>query len=669
MFINNMNSPGKSNKLLHFLLFSLIPFIIYFYFLKWKTISIHDDDLYIYLAYLKKQSTINISLSFGQYRPVRDFFLHLIVPLFQKDYTTYYYFNVVVQSINTIVFACLLNLVLRSMSVSLFLSLILGLSRFCFYNVTQLFNGGLLEGLAMMFFLFFLYFTVQITTRHDINTFMQKKGILLSILFANLTLYTHERYILIFPFILLMVLFFPKFKGISLRWKIAVSLITIASIFLNIIIKTRLYSLTFLKGTGNTNIEFSFSSAFKFLEDAILGIFQYSKGPEYLIGLQFSSLPMLCQVFVFLIIIGFLYIVGFYLWKGFSTLFLKKGNYLPNTALFFFLFILFLLCLVPAIFQTRLELRWFQASLSVLILMFVIGINNLEFKNIGRKYLLCFILAICFVFTNYYYVYNGSQNLYYSTSAKIGNAFDKAINDSIIHLGKTKIYILEKQRNAARENELKWALGNGDFFSLYQSNIKTIIFSEPKSSFSNFNKNNDEIIFLDIQNDGQTFKYSIADITNEYLTYSLQKSNEGKTDSVHKIFHANKLKITNESINDFITDGFYDNENGIRWTNGNATIKFVTDYIIQDSVIVKLNTYMPPLCENVKPKIYLAGYGKEYQASFLKREGDIFIFKCYLKEVTAIQKINLRGEVINSGSSDQRVLSFPFKSLEINQNP
>jgi hypothetical protein len=128
------------------------------------------------------------------------------------------------------------------------------------------------------------------------------------------------------------------------------------------------------------------------------------------------------------------------------------------------------------------------------------------------------------------------------------------------------------------------------------------------------------------------------------------------------------LKVTNETIKDFKTDGFYQNENGIRWTNGNASIAFKKEYYVKDSVIIKLSTYMPPPCSNVNPKIFLTGLPeKEYEPSFIKREADIFIFKFYFSELTAIEKINIRSERIkNTSASDKRILSFPFISLEIN---
>jgi hypothetical protein len=666
----NKMAEIKKNKDLGF--FLLIPFIIYFYFLKWKLTSIHDDDLYVYTTWSGASDFFhksNISLAFGQYRPIRDFALHIIIQLFDRHFTAYYLFNVVIQSVNTIIFACLLNLLLRSMRLSLFLSLIFGLSRFCMYNVTQLFDGGILEGLSMTFFLLFLSVIVKISAVPGITVSEQRKGILWCILFANLGLYTHERYIAVFPFILLMVLFFPGFKGISTKHKAIFSLLTIASILLNIIIKTRILSIGFLNGTGGTHIAFSFSTAIRSLGNALCAIFQYGNYPEYMAGLQFSSLPVVYQGLVIASTCILLAVLGLFLWKGVAKLISRQKDYPANIALFVFLPALFFLCLVPCIFQPKIELRWMQAPLCILILMFVIALNGLTPNNNNRKHLLSILLGVSFLFTNYYYVDKGSRNLYYISSARIGNAFDKAIKDSIIDLGRSNLYVWEKKRNKQSEDEINWSTVNGHFFEPYHTSRKKLIFTDSLSSFSRFNAGNDEILYIDVQRDGNSFNFSVANITAEYLKDSLRNFNEktfGIRDPSRKVrYDQKRLGISISSIGDFLTDGFYPYESGISWTDGKASIGFMGDFLAVDTLSLVLNTYMPPICKDVHPVILVRDKkDKSYQAFFSKREGDKFTFLFHFDKPTPLQKIDIVSERINS-YPDERVLSFPFISMEI----
>jgi hypothetical protein len=680
MFLNQANMLQKSKKVFRFIwrkefaYFLVIPFIIYFYFLKWKLTSIHDDDLYLYNAYadlkgFPQQS--NVSMVFGQYRPVRDIFFHWLIQLFDRNFEAYYIFNIVVQSINTIIFAYLLNLLLRSMSLSFFLSLILGLSRFCFYNVTQMFDGGILEGMAMTFFLLFLFFTIKISIKPGISAAEQRKGILLSILFANLGMYTHERYIAIFPFILFMILLFPKFKGISLKHKAGLSFMVIASVILNIVLKTYVYSLKFFVGTGNTKIDFSLSSSFKSLRKAIASVLQYNIGAEWLIGFKFSNLPVFYKGLVILIICLIIGVFGLFILKAVSAFTLKKKNYPPHVAIFIFLPAIFFLTLVPCIFQERTELRWLQAPLSVLILMFAIALNGVTDKNNNRKYLFSLLLCVSFLFTNYYYVKRGSKNVYYSTSARVGNAFDKAVKDSVIHSGTSNLYILEKKKDLQREYEIKWALVDGHFFKPYHSNKKNLIFigSDSVSSLSGFNSRHDEIIYLDITMDEQTFNYSITNITKEYLRDSLHEFTEilerpALARNVH--YNQEELSVTNDSFNDFITDGFYESENGVRWTNGNATIGFIGDFTAADSLGMELGTYMPPICKNVsiRPSI-IDVKGEKHLPVSSRREADNFYFYFYFKQPVKIKDILLTSDTVKAVPPDTRTLSFLFGSLKL----
>lgn len=111
--------------------------------------------------------------------------------------------------------------------------------------------------------------------------------------------------------------------------------------------------------------------------------------------------------------------------------------------------------------------------------------------------------------------------------------------------------------------------------------------------------------------------------------------------------------------------GFYDNENGISWTNGNSSINFPANYVNNDTLLLILTTYMPPICKNVVPKLFLKDEADIiHQPDFFNRIGDKFYFKFYFKQTNHIESINITSELINA-SPDIRILSFPFISLEI----
>lgn len=111
--------------------------------------------------------------------------------------------------------------------------------------------------------------------------------------------------------------------------------------------------------------------------------------------------------------------------------------------------------------------------------------------------------------------------------------------------------------------------------------------------------------------------------------------------------------------------GFYDNENGISWTNGKAAIFLNNPIEIADSLFVQLNTYMPPICEKVNPKLSIVDEdNKEYLPVNATRKGGEFYYYFYLNKRISLKRINLSGETVDA-SPDLRLLSFPFASLEM----
>ena len=111
--------------------------------------------------------------------------------------------------------------------------------------------------------------------------------------------------------------------------------------------------------------------------------------------------------------------------------------------------------------------------------------------------------------------------------------------------------------------------------------------------------------------------------------------------------------------------GFYNNENGISWTNGKASITLDSIVEVKDSLVVQLNTYMPPPCKNVNPELsWYDTDGHDHLPVRTDRKGDTFYFVFYTAESVKLERIDISSETIDA-SPDTRKLSFPFVSLEI----
>lgn len=639
-----------------------IPVIIYFYFLRWRTTAIYGDDLNIFMGHSGLHSLgekINMDLVYGKFRPVHGLATDLLIELFKKNIVYDYGFNIAIQTINTFIFAALLNLFVRSPWLSLFFALIVGISRFSFFNISQLFNGGCLEGLALTFFLLSLFFIVRALRRSDLTPSEKARGVLLSILLANAAMYTHERYIVIFPFIILTTLVYPGLKVLSTRQRLTLILAALLSMILNIVIKKYIYTMPFLMGTGGTNITFSPSSASSLFADAFLSIIQINSGPDYLIGAAFSSLQVFDQVLVIILVCGMLAVLVFYI-TGTLKAYVKRKYINPDFLILILLSALFIALLVPAVVTIRLEQRWLQASFCVLVLILAIALNDL---TAGKKYVRnsFFIgLGLLLLWTDYNYLYKGADNLYMANCERIAANFKQAIDNGLIRPGTPELYMWEKKRDPNIEREINWVLGEGTFFDFYQDKRKKFLYADSTTSMAGFNADSDQIVYPASR---------IVEVTKEYLRDSLRDLSDDRiaelVSAVTYQYDQRHILIDSTDFHKFSKRGLYPYESGISWASGKTSIGFMGDFKAVDTLSMVLNTYMPPLCKDVHPVISVMDVkNRSYQPVYSKRVGDKFTFLFHFDQPTPLQKIDIASERINS-YPDQRVLSFPFISLEI----
>ncbi len=507
---------NKFRYILFVVLVIAVPIIIYLYFLQWKTTTIYGDDLYIYKSHASLNDfseKVNIPGLFRKYRPVQGWSIHFLIETFQKNLNGYYFFNIAIQVINCFLFALILNLFLRSPSLALIFSLSLGLSRFCCFNISQLLNGGTLEGLATTFFLLFLFYIIRAMVFKS-DPVQKYRATITAILFANLSMYTHERYIVLLPFVVLLVLVYPGLKILSKKQKIILSLTGIFSICLNVYLKIAVYNTTFFVGTSGINIKPS-STSFTFLTEALSSIFMVNRGRKNLTGIGFGELPFFNKSLVIVLLIGFLISFFIYFRKFWKAGFASREEKPGHVWLLPFLSILFILLLVPAIVTIKLEQRWLQASYSIFILCFIIAFSHISFKNNYTKNGILSLLLALLLYCDFSYLTRGANNNIIIYSGKFANKLREAMDEGIIRPGTKKIYIWRKQQDANTENYIKWVLGKGYFFNFYQQQEKEIIFINSlykkdipySGSFTGFNRTSDQIIYLD---------NGIIDITNDF---------------------------------------------------------------------------------------------------------------------------------------------------------
>lgn len=512
------------NKLPLLLSIIAVPVIIYFYFLRTRTYTIYGDDLSAFLDYDKAHSyadIMGIATIVDKYRPVCVLVTKLLYTLFHKNLACYYLFNVLIQSINTCLVAVILNLFLRTPLMSLCFSMLFGLSRLSFYITSQPLSGGALEGLAMTFFLASLYFVLKGVLHPQQTTRQARSTFLLAILFANLSLYTHERYIIMLPFIILVLVFFPGLKTLHLRQKAVLISITLATILANVVIKKYIYGMPFMVGTGGTNISFSFTTAKQFIEDGILSIIQVNTGNPSHFGMQYAELSTRRQQLQPFYAAGLVLILLIYLALFKRILRTESGK--PKFYTFLSLAVLFVFCLAPAVVTIRLEQRWLVAPFAIFLIMTVIALSGFEIKNAAVRNGSFLLFIACFIYSDGNYYKKGSHHLYVTYAQNSAAVFEQAIKDGTIRPESSKLYVWQAPEQVGSEGDLNWYIGGGNFFWFYQDRAKKMVFVNPavRDSVSNtvialqdFRPDSAQIIYLK----GSTF----TDITAQYQKDSLR---------------------------------------------------------------------------------------------------------------------------------------------------
>ena len=101
--------------------------------------------------------------------------------------------------------------------------------------------------------------------------------------------------------------------------------------------------------------------------------------------------------------------------------------------------------------------------------------------------------------------------------------------------------------------------------------------------------------------------------------------------------------------------------------NGNASIGFIGNYRVKDSVFIELKTFLPSVSKNTLPNILLAEVGGTLRKATLKqKKGDNFYYGVYFEKPGDINKIVIMSATINA-RSDVQTLSFPFIELNMRQ--
>lgn len=251
------------------------------WFLPVRFSTLMGDDLYLdYGAHHGGYaSSLTSALTQGhadKYRPLLTVFLVAFTHLFNGDYLGYRNVDLILQLLNTWLLGYLVWRVTdRRWTIAVGAMAAVTVSRFNAFDVLQVY--GFMEGLALTFMILMLICVEAAYRRSDAS-----RLVLATVCFTAAE-FTHERFILLLPFMLVAILLAPIDLRSS-RLRLAWCTLPVAAALLNYGVKTWAVHTAFFTGGGGQPLQPSPSQVLTLLGDGIVTIGGYNVGPAYLSG-------------------------------------------------------------------------------------------------------------------------------------------------------------------------------------------------------------------------------------------------------------------------------------------------------------------------------------------------------------------------------------------------
>lgn len=328
--------------------------------------GLYMDDLYMWSCY-GEQSLAEFVFPIGtssRFRPVYWLAAYLQMMIVGSHISGFALFNIIIN----IFAAFYLYYIAGRLSGSRICSAAVGIcylvSRFAYYQIGQAL--GLMETMALVFAIAMLY---------RLYVFMKSgRGYASVLIIYFLLVFTHERYLSLFPLIYLVLLFrcLQSDKGQRIaavrkelyRW--ILPLVELAAI---IAVRCIAIGHAMPAGTGGTEVgdTFSLGEALKFCVEQILYILGINAGPEYLNGIPWEAEPRRIKLITAVGILLIAAVVLIYIADVICSR--KKKGVIAEAVKTGMLFAGFIaLCIGCSSVTIRLEMRWIYVSYTAALL-------------------------------------------------------------------------------------------------------------------------------------------------------------------------------------------------------------------------------------------------------------------------------------------------------------
>ena len=456
-------------RALLFLIFLLaLTSIIIWRFGSWMPDVFFGDDLSNLLHYkdgfFPRGLSEAVSVAFVEkYRPVFVWLMSTMFSAFDESISSYLAVNVLLHGLNaTLVFAIAHRLSHGNWIVSLAVALTAATSRFAFYQVTQV--TGFLEGIALTLFLLMTYCMVRAS---DESKEAAWRWSWLAVFTAFLVINTHERYIVVVAWLCLALIVIPSTRALP-RGRLFTLLGACVAVGLsNALFKVVILKMPFFVGTGGTHMDLDIPRTLVFVMQAVLSIFGFNEGPEYLVGARAISLDWF-PVWLLAAVISFAWLIAIV--AGMRAALIEK---VPTSAPWWqpFYWPLLLvtlggLMLMPPALTIRMEQRWVLAPFIVTLLLFAWAAGVQRHRAIVPVWILAVAIGLGTVVSDTFIAAHFEQ-IFFVASGRFATVAKRDIVDK--YPGQSTPVAL-----IASGDHCFWTLIDGEFFRLYGGMRRTV---------------------------------------------------------------------------------------------------------------------------------------------------------------------------------------------------
>lgn len=324
--------------------------------------TLMGDDLELLLEARSGGYASDVVRAFWQvgadkFRPVLTVVLAVLTDAFGADFTAYRTLNLVLQTLNVLLVGFLAwRLSGRRWPITLAAMVIVTLSRFNVYFVLQVY--GVMEGLALTFVLAMILAVIRAYETRS------RRALAIASLGYFLAIFTHERYIVLAPFLVAATLLVPdtfRRRRDRLVWAALPLLVA----FSNYAVKAWALKIHYFTAGGGEQAEFAPGQIATFMERGLLNLTGFNTGPDYLSGRNMHSLGVLGVALGLLFVVPLAVLLVVSVRRDASGLFRGQVTILRK-------YLLASLLLGPLLFSAsisfRQEYRWLYTPFVVLVL-------------------------------------------------------------------------------------------------------------------------------------------------------------------------------------------------------------------------------------------------------------------------------------------------------------